>query len=527
MGALEHYAEILGAMPRAKRDQVVGKALKAIKGKAWIPNPGPQTDAYFSEADELLYGGEAGGGKTDLLVGLSLTAHKRSLLLRRTNAEADKLIDRYVEILGSRAGWNGQENVWRMGSGRVIDIGGCQHEDDKQKRKGIPHDLKAFDELVDFTQSQYEFIIGWNRSTDPKQRSRVVATTNPPTRPEGMWVVKRWAPWLDPKHPGPAKPGELRWFTTVDGVDTEVEGPGPHMVDGKPVMAKSRTFIRARLADNPDLARTDYDSRLAALPKELREAYREGKFDASLRDAPFQTIPTDWVRAAMARWTPRPPDGVPMCAMGVDASGGGEDPMMIAIRHDGWYAPLIEVPGKSIPIERAGKFGAGLVISYRRDRAGVVVDMGGGYGGSIYEQLKENEIDVVSYKGAEAATGRTEDKQLAFKNRRTQAYWRFREALDPSQPGGSRIMLPDDQALLAELCAPTFEAPGKLLAVEPKEDVCDRLGRSTDRADAVVMAWSYGPTLETAALDWATQREQRRPLHRRPEVLKGRHYVRR
>ena len=38
---------------------------------AWVPNPGPQTQAFLCEADELFYGGEAGGGKTDLGIGLS------------------------------------------------------------------------------------------------------------------------------------------------------------------------------------------------------------------------------------------------------------------------------------------------------------------------------------------------------------------------------------------------------------------------------------------------------------------------
>jgi hypothetical protein len=48
---------------------------------AWVPNPGPQTQAFLCEADELFYGGEAGAGKTDLGIGLALTEHKRSLLL--------------------------------------------------------------------------------------------------------------------------------------------------------------------------------------------------------------------------------------------------------------------------------------------------------------------------------------------------------------------------------------------------------------------------------------------------------------
>jgi len=510
---LDEVLERLTRLPEKDRLDLIEEATNATNDLIWVPNPGPQTDAYFCDADELLYGGEAGGGKSDLVIGSALTSHKRSLVLRRTNKEASKMVERFVEIIGSRDGYNGQEDVWRY-KDRIIDISGCQHEDDKQKHKGNPHDLIGFDELVDFSKTQYEFIIAWNRSTDPKQRCRVIATTNPPTRPEGMWVIERWAPWLDPKHPHPAIPGEIRWFTTIEGKDTEVEGPGPHIVDGKPVMAKSRTFIRARLKDNPDLARTDYDARLAALPDELRLAYREGKFDTALKDAPFQCIPTDWIRAAQKRWSERAPLGVPMCSIGVDASGGGSDPMILAPRYDGWYPPVIEVLAKDIPTDRIGKVSVGHIVSHRRDKAVVVIDMGGGYGGPILEHCRDNDIECVPFKGAEESVRRTSDKQLKFTNKRTEAYWRFREALDPSQPGGSPISLPDDPRLMAELAAPTFEVTPNGIKLEPKDKILDRLGHSPDRADATVMAWFGGPTYLTDGKAW---REKR--MGRMPEVV--------
>lgn len=508
MSALDDILATLAALSPEERAKVEAEALKATQDMVWVPQPGPQTEAYYSEADELLFGGQAGGGKSDLVIGLSLTAHQRSLVLRRTNKEAEKLFDRYADVIGDRNGFNEQRGTIRLDE-RIIDIGGCQLEADKQKRKGIAHDLKAFDELVDFTRSQYEFIITWNRSSDPGQRCRIVATTNPPTRPEGMWVIERWAPWLDPKHPRPAKDGELRWFTTVDGKDMEVDGRGPHMIDGKEVYAKSRTFIRSKLSDNSFLSRTDYQARLDALPEELRLAYAEGKFDANIKDVPFQCIPTEWIRAAMLRWQPVAPNGVPMCAMGVDASGGGQDPMVIAPRHDGWYPTLVEIPGKDIPQLRPSAYCAGQVVSYRRDNAIVVVDMGGGYGGGMLEKLRENSIECVAHKGSEAAVGRTKDKQLGFYNKRSEVIWRFREALDPSQPGGSPIMLPDDPVLLADLAAPTFEVTPRGIKVEPKEDVCARLCRSTDKGDAVVMAWSVGPTYVDSGRIWAANTKRR------------------
>ena len=194
--------------------------------------------------------------------------------------------------------------------------------------------------------------------------------------------------------------------------------------------------------------------------------------------------------------------------------------MVLAIRHDGWYAPMVVIPGKDIPIERAGKYGAGLVVSYRRDDAKVKVDMGGGYGGSIYEQLKENEIDVESHKGAQGSTARTRDGQLGFANKRTEVYWRFREALDPSLPGGSPIMLPDDPLLIADLTAPVFIEDRKVLQLEERKKTLERLGRSTDRGDAVVIAWSCGPRYVQGGI--ALERYHKYRHGRHPKVVMGR-----
>src|SRR3954451_9682835 len=334
---LDELVARLTQLPEKSRTEAVDLAVQSTATMAWVPNPGPQTQAFVGEADELFYGGEAGGGKTDLGIGLALTEHKRSLLLRRINKDAVKIKPRIEAILGHDSGYNGQLQRWRLGE-RQIDIAGCEQESDKQRFKGDPHDLIVFDEGTDFLESQYRFIIGWNRSTDPKQRCRVIVASNPPTTPEGLWVVKYWGPWLDKTHPNPAKPGELRWFTTVGGEDREVDGPGPHMIESEPVYARSRTFIRATLSDNPDLARTNYASVLASLPEELRRAYRDGDFSVGIRDADFQVIPTAWVLAAEARWKPDGGKGLSMTAMALDPAGGGRDSAELARRHGGWYA---------------------------------------------------------------------------------------------------------------------------------------------------------------------------------------------
>lgn len=520
MGAIEEMMEKLESMPAKAKDALIRHAVSSTKNQVWVPNPGPQSDAYFSLADELFYGGSAGSGKTDLAVGLALTAHERSLILREYLDDARDMSERMLNVIGSRDGWNGQLLHYRKDR-LSIDFGGCRNDNEKQRFKGKPHDLIVFDEVSDFLESVYTFIIGWNRSATPGQRCRIVAAGNPPTRPSGLWVIKRWAAWLDPKHPNPAKSGELRWYLQdEDGVEREVDGRGPHEVNGEMVMARSRTFIRAKLSDNPDLAATDYDANLAALPPELRAAYRDGKFDASLKDNPHQVTPTAWVKAAQERWDSRPPADVPMCCIGVDASGGGDDPMVIARRYDGWYAPMVVIPGRTIPMDSAGAYSAGQVLANRRDNADIVIDMGGGYGSSMYEHLRDNQIEVKAYKGAEGTTRRSRDGKLRFTNKRSAAYWGFREALDPGQPGGSPISLPDDAELVSDLTAPTFEVTANGIKVEPKEKVCERLGRSTDKGDAVVMAWFEGPRETTAALEWADRKERRGGI--RSVVLGGR-----
>jgi hypothetical protein len=519
--AVQDILEQLKQLDAGKLATLNKDVMSATKSKVWVPNPGPQRQARDCEADELFYGGQAGGGKTDLVMGLALTEHKNSLILRRTNKEAEKLPVRLEEILGNDDGLNRSTGTWRM-EDRIIDMGGCQLESDKQKRKGIAHDLKAFDEIADFSETQYKFIIAWNRSTDPNQRCRVVCTGNPPTTAEGFWVIKHWGAWLNPTHPNPAKDGELRWYTTdmVTGKEIEVDGPGPHLINGEEIMARSRTFIRSTLDDNPDLAMTNYDAVLAALPERERLAYREGRFDASLQDQIGQTIPTAWIRAAQDRWTPSPPESIPMCALAVDMTGGGRDPMILSKRYDLWFAPLVEHPGGEFDEDRMGAQGAGHVITERRDEALVIIDLGGGYGSSCFEHLRDNKVNVVGHKGMEGSTRKTKETALGFANKRSEIIWGMREKLDPSQPGGSRVQLPDDPELVADLTATTYQIVNRsVIKVEPKEHVVERLGRSTDRGDAVCMGAAYGPTHETAALEWIDLKEQHRKRGQAPKVI--------
>lgn len=512
------------AAPPTVRSEMEGKYRAATTVEKWKPNEGPQAEAYFSEADVLLYGGEPGGGKSQLILGLSFNEHERSLIMRRQYGDLDRLVDDALKIHGSRDGFNGSAPPrLRINERQTIDFAAAHRVGDEHGQMGKGRDLIGIDEATHFAEMQIRFLMGWNRTENPSQRCRTVLATNPPLTAEGLWVIKMFAPWLDPQYPRPAKPGELRWVVSDDeGNDRWVDGPGKYevMVAGVPKMvdAMSRTYIPASVKDNPYYVASGYEKQLDAMPEPYRSLLMGG-FRTAFKDQVNQVIPTAWVKQAMQRWRSKAPAGIPQCVIGVDASGGGEDPMMLAIRHDGWYDRLIEIPGKSIPMERSGAHCGGVILSYRTDASMVVIDMGGGYGGPTYEHLKDNlrrePENVKAFKGAEATTRRSHDKKIGFPNKRSAAYWLFREALDPGQPGGSPISLPDDPVLLADLTAPTFLPTPHGVKVEPKgkpegtdsqwgdsKGVCARLGRSTDRGDAVVMAWFEGPKATNSILEW-------------------------
>ncbi len=494
-------ADNLKRMPSDTIDETYG-ILRSATG-LWTPNKGPQSDAYDCPADELFYGGQAGGGKTELGLGLALTAHKRSLILRRINKDALKLAERLAEILKCRDGFNGQHQRWRLllpgGAGeRLIQLAGCEYDEDKQRFKGDPYDLIYFDEGTDFLATQYRFIIGWNRSADETQRCRVVVGSNPPTTAEGLWVIRHWSPWLDPMHPHPARPGELRWFTTgPDGADVEVTDRGPHLVGGETVLARSRTYIPARLLDNPDLRTTGYAAVLAGLPEELRRAYRDGNFAAGLKDDDYQVIPTAWIEAAQQRWRPDGGRGIAMTAIGVDVAQGGADFTVLAARHGAWYAPLVRKPGHET---RDGSAVAAAVAALRRDRCVVVVDVDGGWGGDTVARLKDNGIPVTGFKGAGATQAKSCDRHHGFYNRRAEAWWRMREELNPEQECGSVLALPPDASVKADLAAPRYEMTTRGIKIEDKKEIRRRLGRSPDDGDAIVMGLSEGNRAATAEL---------------------------
>lgn len=463
---------------------------KLLRAQPWFPLPGPQTEAFHSPADVLFYGGAAGGGKTDLEIGLALTQHRRSILFRREATQLQGVYDRVTEIVGTRDGFNSQDKIWRLPlpGFRQLEFGSCPHAGDENAYQGRPHDLKLFDEVPHFLESQFRFLCGWLRSSRVGQRCRVVAAGNPPTDSDGQWVVRYWAPWLDEHYARPAQPGELRWFAMLDGKDTEVDEREMFWWKNQRIIPRSRTFIPSRVQDNPYLMESGYEGTLQALPEPLRSQMLFGDFKAGLGDDPWQVFPTEWVRAAMARWEPRKPGAEgPMSAMGVDCARGGIDEHVQARRHGTWFAQLQAYPGVAVP---DGSTAAGLVLAAARNGCPIHVDVIG-IGASVYDSLNEAGVHVVGINGAQSSSEMDKSGKLPMANVRAAVHWKFREALDPAS--GMGVALPPDDKLKADLCAPRWRLTQRGVLVESKDDIKKRIERSPDRGDAVLNAWISTP----------------------------------
>lgn len=446
----------------------------------WSPLPGPQTLAYTSTADIVGYGGAAGGGKTDLAVGKALTQHKRIAYFRRFGTELVSVVDRIADIIGTRDGLNAQTGIWRLND-RVIEFCSVPNPGDERRYQGRPRDLLVLDEAANMLEAQARFLMGWVRTVDLTQRCQTIMAFNPPTSASGRWVVDFFAPWLEAKHPNPAAPGELRYFAMLDGKEIEVSDGKPFEHGGDTIRPTSRTFIPARVTDNPHLASTGYMATLQSLPEPLRSQMLKGDFNAGIEDDPWQVIPTAWVGTAMSRWT-RPDKLPPMTCVGVDVARGGRDSTAIARRHGMWFDQILTYPGAQTP---DGPSVAGLVIAAMRDRATIYLDVIG-VGASPYDFLVEARQDVIGVNVAESATATDKSGRLRFRNLRSQLWWQLREALDPASNTG--IVLPDDRRLLADLTAPKWEMSGSTIVVESRDDIVKRIGRSPDLASAVILA---------------------------------------
>lgn len=456
----------------------------------WYPQSGPQSLAYISQADELFYGGSAGGGKTDLALGLATTAHLNSLFLRTEAKQLGPTRKRIQEML--RPGDNFRQlgpygGALTTADGRYLELDGCDSFADANKKfRGHPNDLKIFDELCTFPKEAYQTVTGWTRTTVPGQRCRILGLGNPPANPEEEWVVDYWSPWLE-KHT--AEPGELLWFVKIEGEDKQVEDGTPIRVGKELLYPKSRTFIPARLEDNPILEATGYRQTLQNLPEPLRSQLLYGDMQIGRTDNAHQLIPTEWIEASMRKWRERTAterDTTFLTSIGVDPSRGGKDRSVLAKRYGTWVDKLIVIPGKEV--SEGPKLATKVLMNLEYLAAPLIIDITGTAGGGLYDSLGLMAKNIQTYPFVASGASVYKDKsgRIQMRNKRTEAYWRLRDALDPYSP--DPLILPDDKELKIELAAQRWYMYSGKAGIEDKDEIIKRLGRSPDRADAVAMS---------------------------------------
>ena len=242
--------------------------------------------------DEALYGGAAGGGKSDALVVEAARQahipHYRALILRKTYPELSELIEkseRYYPVAFPKAKFNAGKNLWKFPSGAIIRFGAMQHTKDKVKYQGRAFDFIAFDELTHFTWEEYSYLISRNRPNGPGTRVYMRATANPGGVGHG-WVKNRFVTAAQP----------------MQTISDWVEYRRP---DGESERReRTRIFVPASVFDNAELLRNDpdYVARLAMLPEADKRALLYGDWD-SFSGQVFTEWRDDPMHYGDYRWT--------------------------------------------------------------------------------------------------------------------------------------------------------------------------------------------------------------------------------
>ena len=167
--------------------------------------------------------------------------------------------------------------------------------------------------------------------------------------------------------------------------------------------------------------------------------------------------------------------GLPV-VVSCDVARYGSDETVIAIRrgdnvriHKTYTSrSLMETVGHIVDAAR----------EYNQPGMRVVID-DVGLGGGVTDRLKELGVPVEGFNG-----GSTANEPRLYPNRRSEAWFAFAGQID-------NVDLDKDEQLGADLVAPKYslDSQGRRV-VEPKDKTKRRLGRSPDRADAVLMAFA-------------------------------------
>ena len=206
-------------------------------------------------ADEVLFGGAAGGGKSygqlaDALLYALRYAGSKQLILRRTYPELEKSLIRVSLELFPREvySYNAARHSGAFKNGSVVDFGYCDSESDVYRYQSAEYDVIRFDELTHFTEQMYLYLISRLRGANSFPKS-IRSSTNPGGVGH-QWVKARFVDIGEPNVPHETENG-------------------------------NRIFLPSLVQDNGFLMRADpgYVRRLKNLPDKERKALLYGDWD--------------------------------------------------------------------------------------------------------------------------------------------------------------------------------------------------------------------------------------------------------
>lgn len=219
---------------------------------------------------EVLYGGAAGGGKSDALVIEALRQvhipHYKALILRKTFPQLRELIDKsliYYPQAFPGARYNSSSHTWKFPSGARVIFGSMNRPTDKIQYQGQAFDVIMFDELTHFTFDEYIYLHSRCRPNGPGTQCYIRCTCNPGGIGHA-WVKDRF---IDPAPP----------MTPIEDVSTWTDPNGEEFS-----AVRHRIFVPSTVFDNEELLRNDpsYIERLAALPEAEKKALLYGDWDS-------------------------------------------------------------------------------------------------------------------------------------------------------------------------------------------------------------------------------------------------------
>lgn len=245
----------------------------------FTPNEGPQTRFLRSQVFEILYGGAAGGGKTEALIvlpGYQLALEDQrfqrgeikqsrgwGIYFRRTVPRLIQTIDRAHPIyknIDPGVRYNANDHLFTFRCGFKMQYGHMEHVQDRLNYSGPEFTIAEFDELGEFEEKQYTFIVDSRvRTSDPALQPLLKVRSG--TNPVGVGVG-----WMKQRFKIDEIPPETIIRTHVTIPETQE------------VVTRERMFIPARAQDNPHLTK-EYWAGLLQMDPALREALYHGNWN--------------------------------------------------------------------------------------------------------------------------------------------------------------------------------------------------------------------------------------------------------